>query len=128
MAEIEVTDDSVTVHVTGVDRVLAFKSRLDIPLAHVVGADLGDDETQAWWHGVRLPGTSIPRVVTAGTFLHRGELVFWDVHRPEQSVAIHLRHEEYSKLVVGVDDPNEVVDRIRAAVRDLNDVPQEPAP
>ena len=120
MAEIEVTDDSLAVHVTGVDRILAFRSRLDIPLAHVVGADVGDEEARAWWHGAHLPGTDIPRIVTAGTFLHHGELVFWDVRHPDSSVAIHLRHEEYAKLVVGVDEPRAAVDRIRAAVADLN--------
>jgi hypothetical protein len=120
MAEIEVTDDSLTVHVTGVDRVLAFTSRLDIPLAHVVGAELGGDGSGSWWHGVRVPGTDIPGVVTAGSFLQHGELVFWDVHRSEKSVAIQLRHERYTSLVVGVEEPEDAVARIRAAVADLN--------
>jgi hypothetical protein len=119
MAEIEVTEDRLVVHVTGIDKVLAFRSRLEVPLAHVAGVDLGERDARSWWHGIRAPGTSIPGLITAGTFIQHGELVFWDVHRPEQAVAVDLRHESCAKLVVGVDDPVATVEAIRAAVADL---------
>ena len=40
MTEIELTDGTLIVHVRGVDKLWAFKSQLEIPLIHVVGAEI----------------------------------------------------------------------------------------
>jgi hypothetical protein len=116
MARIELSTDTLTVHVTGADRIFALKSELTIPLAHVLGAAKDEEEAHGWYHGVRAPGTNIPGVITAGTFHQHGESVFWDVHHPERAVAISLRDESYGKLVVEVDDPDATVLAIEAAV------------
>ena len=76
MAEIELTADNLVVHVKGADRIFAFKSELTIPLEHVLGAARDEEEARRWYHGVRAPGTSVPGVITAGTFHEHGERVF----------------------------------------------------
>jgi len=106
MAEIEYTSDALVVHVIGWDRVWALKSQLTIPTDHVVGAEPGGEEARRWWHGFRILGTHIPGVITAGTFLKDGGRVFWDVHDADRAVAIHLRDDQYTELVVEVDDPD----------------------
>src|SRR5215217_3603602 len=107
MAEVELTEDALVVHVQGLDRIFALKSRLEIPLSHVLGAEvdpeLGHPE---WWKSLRLTATQIPWVVTAGTFYQDGERVFWDVHDPKKVVVIRLSDERYARLVIGVDDPS----------------------
>jgi hypothetical protein len=69
MAEVELTEDTLVVHVKGMDRIFALTSRLDIPLSHVMGAqvdpELGHPE---WWKSLRFTATQIPWVVSAGTF------------------------------------------------------------
>ena len=45
----------------------------------------------------------------AGTFYYHGELVFWDVRHPEQTVIVSLAHERYKKLIIQVADPASVV-------------------
>lgn len=105
MAEIEYTDDVLVVHVTGWDRVWALKSQLTVPLAHVVGAEPAGEEARRWWKGFRLPGTQIPGVITAGTFYKDGSRVFWDVRDADRAVAIHLRDDQYTQLVIEVEDP-----------------------
>ncbi|MBO0746377.1 MAG: hypothetical protein J2P43_15270 [Candidatus Dormibacteraeota bacterium] len=120
MAEIVVEEDRVVVHVQGVDRILALTTRLEVPLAHVVGAAPDEVEARRWWHGVREPGVDVPHVLTAGRFLQHGDLVFWDVRGPEGAISVELRHEQYAKLVIGVEDPGSAVDLINAAVRELN--------
>lgn len=117
MAEVEITPDRLVVHVTGLDKILALKSTLDVALEDVVGVDLRPDEVHSWWHGLRLPGTHLPGVVTAGTFYRSGEWVFWDVHDPDKTIAIHLQHEHYSRLVIQVDNPEITADAIRRAIR-----------
>jgi hypothetical protein len=117
VAQVEIADGALVVSVTGVDKLLALKSRLEVPLEHVAGVALRPEEARTWWHGFRLPGTHIPGVVTAGSFYQSGEWVFWDVHDPEQTVAIQLRHEHYTRLVIQVDDPEATAAALNSAMR-----------
>jgi hypothetical protein len=117
MAEIELSNESLVVKVTGVDKVLALKSRLEVPLEHVSGVEIRPEAARAWWHGYRMPGTHIPGVITAGSFYQSGEWVFWDVHDPDKTVAIQLRHEHYTRLVIQVDDPEATAATITHALR-----------
>ncbi len=59
MTKIEVSGDEVVVHVQGLDKLLAFKSELRIPLSHIEGVARADDELREW-KGWRAPGTSMP--------------------------------------------------------------------
>ena len=71
-----------------------------------------------WWHGIRMPGTNIPGVLTAGTgtFYQDGKRVFWDVQNPENTVVIELKDERYNELIVEVADPQAAVELVKAAV------------
>ena len=116
MAKVEITGDELTVDVTGIDKVLALKSTLTVPLAHVAAIDRDVKEAGVVFHGLRLPGTGIPGVLTAGSFLNHGQWSFWDVHDPAKAVIIRLHDEHYNRLVVGVDDPAATVQLVRAAL------------
>jgi hypothetical protein len=116
MVTIEITDKSLVMHVEGWDKLWSFKSRLEVPLAHVRGIEPDEAEARSWSHGLRAPGTFVPGVITAGTFYQHGERVFWDVHHPEKAVAISLDHERYQKLVVEVADVDATLKAVRAAI------------
>ena len=105
MAEVELTENALIVHVRGMDRLWTLKSRLEIPLSHVAGAEADPQIAREWHKGIRAAGTHVPGVGTAGTFYQEGERVFWDVHDPENTVVIRLRDERYARLVIEVDDP-----------------------
>ncbi len=105
MAIVEINGELLEIHVTGVDRVLALKSSITVPLAHVAGVEQDLAEASVVFHGLKLPGTGIPGVVTAGSFLSHGDWSFWDVHDPKKAVIIRLQDEHYARLVIGVDDP-----------------------
>ena len=117
MADVELTEDALIIHVRGMDRVFALKSRLEIPLSHVVGAKVDAEIAHpAAWKSLRLTATQIPGVVTAGTFYQEGERVFWDVHDPEKVVVIGLKDERYARLVIGVKDPPATAAAIQGAI------------
>jgi hypothetical protein len=116
VAEVELTEDALIVHVRGMDRLWALKSRLEIPLAHVVGAEIDPEVAQGWRKSIRAPGTHVPGVITAGTFYQEGERVFWDVHDPESTVVIHLKDDLYARLVIEVDDPPSTAAAIQRAL------------
>jgi hypothetical protein len=42
--------------------------------------------------------------------------VFWDVHDPAKAIAIALRDEHYSKLMIEVEDPANQVSIIREPI------------
>jgi hypothetical protein len=103
-------------HVRGTDKLWAFRSSLEIPLVHITGVRADPEAARGRWHGIRMPGTNVPGVITAGTFYQDSKRVFWDVHNPENTVVIELKDERYNELIVEVADPQGAVELVRAAL------------
>ena len=116
VAEVELAEDTLSIHVRGMDRLWALRSHLEIPLSHVSGAEAAPEVARRWWQGIRSGGTHVPGVIMAGTFHQEGERVFWDVHDPEKAIVIRLRDERYARLVIEVEDPPATVAAIREAL------------
>lgn len=114
MVDLSVSNGKLVLHVMGADKLWAFKSSLEIPLEHIAGIRADPEAARGWLHGIRMPGTQIPGMLTAGTFYLHGQRVFWDVHHPERTVVIDLRDERYIELIVEVADPSAAVDQISA--------------
>jgi hypothetical protein len=115
MVEVSIVGDRVVFEVEGFDKLWALRSRLEIPLAHIVGAEHRPEQVGRWWHGLKVAGTDLPGLFAAGTFYYRGELVFWDVRDPESTVIVSLDHERYKKLIVEVADPAGTAARLNNA-------------
>lgn len=105
MVEVTIRDGVAVFEVEGADKLWALKSRLEIPLAHIREVRLDPEAARGWWHGLKLPGTNLPGVITAGTFYQHGKRVFWDVHNPERVLVVALKDERYDELIVEVADP-----------------------
>lgn len=116
MVALSIEDGVATFEVEGADKLWALKSRLEIPLAHIRGARVDREIAHGWWHGLRAPGTSVPGIITAGTFYQHGMRVFWDVHDPANVIVVELADERYDELVIEVADPELTVATIAAAV------------
>jgi hypothetical protein len=116
MVDVTIDGDRVRFEVEGWDKLWSLKSQLEIPVSHIASARVDPEPARGWWHGIKLPGTNLPGVITAGTFYQSEGAVFFDVHDPERTIVIELEHEHYKRLVLEVDDPDAVVARIRAAV------------
>jgi hypothetical protein len=114
MVTITVDGDQAVLEVQGFDKLWAFRSRLQIPLAHIVSVEAED--VGRWWHGWKMLGTDVPGIFAAGTFYYDGELVFWDVHNPANAIILSLDHERYKKLIVEVEDPAAAVSRLQSAI------------
>ncbi len=121
MVDLSIASGNLELHVRGADKLWALKSSLEIPLQHIAGIRADPTVALGWWHGIRMPGTNIPGVLTAGTFYQHGKRVFWDVHNPENTVVIELRDERYDELIVEVGDPQLTVERLRAALPNVNE-------
>lgn len=116
MVDISIAERKLILHVHGADKLWALKSSLEIPLEHIASVRADPNVAHGWYHGIRLPGTSIPGVITAGTFYQHGKRIFWDVHNPDKTIVIELEDERYDELIVEVADPLAAIEMINNAV------------
>ena len=116
MVEIIVADDRIRFEVEGIDQMWALRSSLEFPLSHIQGVSIDPEAASGWWHGVKLWGSNIPGILTAGTFYQNGRVVFYDVHDPRRTLVIELDHEHYDRMVVEVADPEKERDKIEKAI------------
>ncbi len=117
MVELEVLKSSLVLHIRGADKLWALKSELEVPIAHIAAVRVDSAIAQGWWKGLKMPGTNIPGVITAGTFYQHGKRIFWDVHDPANTVVISLRDDRYDELIVEVANPNAAVKLIQDAIQ-----------
>jgi len=106
VVRISIEDGLVNFDVEGIDKLWSFKSRLTIPLTHILSVKIDTEAATGWWHGLKLVGTQVPGVLTAGTFYENGGIVFYDVHDPEKTIVLELEHERYQRLIVEVESPH----------------------
>lgn len=116
MVELSVAEGKLVLHVRGADQLWALKSTLEIPLQHIAGITADPSIARGWWHGLRMPGTNLPGVITAGTFYQHDKRIFWDVHHPDNTVVIDLHDEQYNQLIVEVADPSAAVSLVRSVI------------
>jgi len=116
MVDLSISGGNLVLHVRGADKLWAFRSSLEIPLAHIAKIRADTVIAHGWWHGFRIPGTNVPGVLTAGTFYQDGKRVFWDVAVPDNTVVIELKDERYNELIVEVADPKAAVEMVKAAL------------
>jgi hypothetical protein len=115
MVQVRVDGGNLLVEIEGLDKLWAFKSRLEIPLTNVRGAT-ADPGIVNEPRGTRAPGAYVRGVITAGTFHLDGDRVFWDVHDATKAVVIELHDERYARLIVEVADPRSTVTLIERAI------------
>ena len=116
MVEITIDGDKAVFEVEGWHKLWSLKSRLEIPLAHIKGVHVDPEPAMGWFDGLKVAGTSIPRVFRAGSFYQQGNFVFWDVHSPEKTIVIDLEDEHFAKLIVEVADPQEATRLLEDAI------------
>lgn len=117
MVSIELAEGMLVLDVQGLDKLWSLRSTLRVPIEHVKGAQEAAGAGLGWFEAVKLGGSALPGLLTAGTFYQNGGLVFWDVHDGTNAIRIALEHETYRELVVEVDDPAATCARINDAVK-----------
>jgi hypothetical protein len=117
VTSVEIDGTRMHVVIEGIDKILAFKGTIDIPLDHVTGVSLHPDGTRRLHALIRAPGTWIPGVITAGSYyLADRSWLFIDVHDADKTVRIDLDHEHYAALIIDVVDAAATVTAIEGAM------------
>ena len=117
MVDISISAGQAVIAPRGLSRLWTLHGPITVPVGAIrrvrraaPGIGLG------WWKGWRLPGTHLPGVITAGSYLRDGEWEFWDVRGAGASaIEVDLSGTRYRRLVVDVPDPDAAVARLQAA-------------
>lgn len=129
MVEVDIQSHELVVHFPGVNWGLAMRSRLAIPLTHIVDVrphppEARFDETIV--EGNRGIGTYVPgKIVVGSVYTHDGGGAFYALRDPARAVAVDLRDEPYTRLVVEVEreEPEVWARRLARALRRRGVVP-----
>ncbi|MFB9315055.1 hypothetical protein [Nocardioides plantarum] len=112
---VTVTPEHLVVEPVGLTKLWSFTRRLQFPLEHVRGATFDPgmrDEPKGW----RGPGLGLPGRLS-GTFHADGKKQFWNISGYERAIVITLdAAEKFDRLVITVDDPDQVVDSVNSAL------------
>jgi hypothetical protein len=108
MVTIQKIDNHFLFEVKGMHKLWAFKSEIKIPCEHVLKA-YQDDGIVNGRRGFRFPGTSIPGIIHAGTYLNNGETNFWDVSNTDDAIVKDLKDEAYHQIIIQVENPLEAI-------------------
>jgi hypothetical protein len=111
MAELKINEESVTLVLSVGERMEAFHGNITVPRSSVVGARRVPDGL-AEVHGIRAPGTTLPGVVMVGTWRATGSVTFAACHGRRPAVVLNLVGQDFDRLVVTVDDPDDTLERL----------------
>jgi hypothetical protein len=112
MTQIQIRNGRLLVEILGWHKLWCFKSRFDLPLAHVESVE--PLEGEKWGGGLRAPGTSLAGVIRAGSYYRAGQWIFWDVCDRTRAFVIVLRDERYAALVMEPFDPEGTLAMLRS--------------
>jgi len=98
----------------GMARLWALSRGVEVPLTSI--ADIGVSKVGDVPRGMKVPGTYLPRILTAGTFRKRGVKSYWLVARAREVLVIELDGERYDRLVLDVLDPHMAAAALKAEV------------
>lgn len=105
--KIRIESGQLIVELSFWEKVLSLHGDFVIPKSRVVGVERGRPPLIRWWWEVRVPGTFLPGMIKAGTYLvrERGrEFWYWSRWR-EHMYTIELQDELYDRLVLASTEP-----------------------
>lgn len=114
MVEVEVGEEYVTFKLEGVQKFLALKSRVRIPLKNI--DSISTQTVKPLWLAVTI-GSRMPPIFWAGTFWTREGKTFYYVMNRSKCITLSLRNHEYSKVVMEVDDKQSIANNLRQLIK-----------
>jgi hypothetical protein len=116
MARVKIENNELIINVHGVRKAFSLRSTVSIPLSSII-----DVKTGLEWRELpnlieKNAGTNAPNLYYGGTFVQDGNKVFYDLKKTEEAVVITLKDDEFERIVIGVENPEETVELIKNAL------------
>ncbi len=113
MVTINSTEDQFIFKINGWHQLWSLQNKIEISKENVVKAFQSDEEFK-FWIGWRMPGTCIPGIITAGTYIKKGKRNFWDVVNKKNTIIVQLKDSNYDKLIIEVENPQKAIDLLNS--------------
>ncbi len=115
-----VTSDSenIIIEMEGIDKILALKSHLKIPINHISSVSQNTKDAKKWLgiKGIKkIAGSNLPGIISEGTF-YDNEMVFLEIHHPEKTISIFLKDEKYKEIIIEVNNANQIINDINRLI------------
>lgn len=107
MVNIEIKNGDVTVRVIGLHKLWTLTSEIHFKERNITSINKTGREIQPPW--LLRVGTAWPGVICAGVFFGRRRKEFWDRTKNGQGICIELANASYTRIVVDVENPDEVI-------------------
>ena len=102
MAELQIEDSELVLHLSSVEKMEGLHGDVRLPLSSVTSAHSVDDVWQEL-RGMRAPGTGVPGTLAVGTWRGGFGKDFAVVHGHGPGVVVEVAGEEYVRLLVSTD-------------------------
>ncbi|MBM7503072.1 hypothetical protein ACFPER_06290 [Agromyces aurantiacus] len=116
MATLRVHNDRLEVHLTPVEKSLAFRSADVIVQRDDIRSAIITDDPWIWLRGIRRRGTEVPLVAAVGVWKTHGGSDFVLVKGKRQAVVLELSGGEFARLVLSTNRAAELVEKLRVEV------------
>ncbi|WP_426092215.1 hypothetical protein [Flavobacterium sp. DSR3-2] len=104
MVVITSEDNEFIFNILGSHKFWALENKIRVPKNKIIRAYQSNDEF-TFWIGWKMPGTQLPWVITAGTYIKKGKRNFWDVCNKKNAIIVELKDSYYNKLIIEVENP-----------------------
>jgi len=116
MARVKIEDGQLVITVQGIRKFFAMKSEISVLLANVEEVTTGLEWKDLPKTLDKTLGTNSNELYYGGRFRQDGDKVFYDLLRKEEAIVISLKNEDFSRLIIGCETPNETVALIQQAL------------
>lgn len=114
--KLDIGEKVLRVKLNPIEMILTMRGSLDIPLKNIKGAST-EKPGREW--GARAPGTYIPFIIKAGTYLFGTGKEFWFTTIGKPYLVIETEGWSYRKVVLTMDGNKEWAERINGAVQEV---------
>ena len=113
MVSILTNENEFVFEILGSHKFWAFENIIRVPKNKVVKTYQNPNEF-TFWIGWKMPGTQVPWVITAGTYIKKGKRNFWDVCNKKNAIIVELTDSYYHKLIIEVENSELVMQQLNA--------------
>jgi hypothetical protein len=113
MVQITQNENEFVFKVMRSHKLWSFENKIKVQKGYIINA-YKKEEKRIFWIGWRMPGTYIPWLITAGTFIKNSERHFWDVCKSKNAIVVELKNSSFAKLIIEVENPTESINLLNS--------------
>jgi len=115
--KIRVERGKVIFELKGVDKILAIKSKITIPISQIKSVSTEKADWGMLRFQLKMGGTGLPPLVKDGRYWDRQRgWLFYVMHNPNKCVTVRLKGERYKRIIFEVEDKEAMARKLLASL------------